>query len=137
MKVVLLTNIRGIGHVSDIKEVNDGYARNFLFPRKAARPVTDGILKEVATTKAQKLQAATQSRDQAQALAKTLSGTRVELTGKASPKGKLFAAITQVTIDGRTFTLPEPIKTTGEHPVLLELTDGITASVTVVVTAER
>ena len=44
MKVVLLDNIKGIGRVGDVKEVSDGYARNFLVPRKLARGVTEGIL---------------------------------------------------------------------------------------------
>ena len=137
MKVVLLENIRGIGRVGDVKEVNDGYARNFLFPRHAARPVTEGILKDVASAKAKKIEAVAMAKDQAQELAKTLAGTRVELTAKASEKGKLFAAITHVTLNGREFTLPEPIKTTGEHPVVLDIADGISAKITVVVTIGR
>ena len=137
MKVILLDNIRGIGHIGDIKEVNDGYARNFLFAQGKAKPATAGIIKDVASLKAKKLQTVTLAHEQAQELAAQLSGSRIELTGKANAKGTLFAAIPEVTINGRVFPLPKPIKTIGEHPIVLELTDGISASVTVVVTPGR
>lgn len=134
MKVILLQHIRGIGRVGDIKDVNDGYARNFLFPRQAAKPATDGIVKEVTAAKAKKLELADMHRQELQALAKELTGTRVELSRKANQKGTLFAAIPDITVNGRVFALPEPIKNTGEHPVSLKLGDGVSADVTVVVT---
>lgn len=134
-KVILLQNIRGIGQVGDVKDVNDGYARNFLFPRKAAKPLTEGTLKDVNATKAKKLEIQAMAQKETQELAQQLTGTTIELTGKASEKGKLFAAISEVTAAGHTFKLPEHIKTTGDHPVVLELAHGISASVTVRVTA--
>lgn len=136
MKVILLSNIRGIGHVGDIKEVSDGYARNFLFPKGAAKPATEGIIKDVSAGKAKKLEVAAMARHQIQELATALSNTRVSLSGKANQKGTLFAAIGEVTINGRTFRLPEPIKSTGEHPVLLKLAEGITTEIIVIVTAQ-
>ena len=59
----------------------------------------------------------------------------IPIVGKANEKGTLFAAILSVLVDGTTFDLPEHIKTTGEHPVTLRLADGVTAAVTVSVTA--
>lgn len=135
MKVILLENIRGIGQVGDIKEVSDGYARNFLLARGKAKPATEGIIKEVSATKNKKLELAAMAQSQLRELAANLSGKRVELTGKANQKGTLFAAIPEVTIDGRAFKLPEPIKTTGDHPVVIELGSGVTADIVVVVTA--
>ena len=137
MKVVLLDNVRGIGRVGDVKEVSDGYARNFLLPNRKAKPATEGIIKEVLATRAQKIQVASMARQQLQELAATLSGTRVELSGKANQKGTLFAAIPEVTIDGRIFRLPEPLKTVGNHSVRLELAGDITADIIVVVSATK
>ena len=149
MRVVLLDNIKGIGQVGDIKDVSDGYARNFLFPRRAARPASVGILKDVQTLKLKKLQEFALAKDKAQELATKLAGMKIELTGKANDKGTLFAgieahhvadaitAVAGVNISADTVKLPEHIKTVGEHQVILELTDGVTASVTVVVIAER
>jgi large subunit ribosomal protein L9 len=135
MKVILLEHIRGIGRVGEVKEVSDGYARNFLLARGKAKPATDGIIKEVTALHAKKLELAAMARHQIEALAAALNGTRIELTEKANAKGTLFAAIPEITIDGRTFTLPEPIKTTGDHPVVIELGQGMTTKVIVAVSA--
>jgi large subunit ribosomal protein L9 len=149
MKVVLLDNIKGIGQVGDIKDVSDGYARNFLFPRNAARSASEGVLKDVQTLKLKKLQELALAKDKAQELATKLAGIQLELTGKANDKGTLFAGIEAhhvadavtsaagVKISPDMVKLPEHIKTVGEHQVVLELADGVTASVTVVVTAEK
>jgi large subunit ribosomal protein L9 len=135
MRVVFINNVKGIGRVGDVKNVNDGYARNFLLPRGLARPVSEGLLKDVEATKTQKLEAAEMAQHEVEALAADISGTRVELSSKANAKGTLFAAIPEIMIKGRKFTLPVPIKTTGDHPVVLELTPDITASIVVSVSA--
>lgn len=137
MKVILLTNIRGIGHVGDIKDVSDGYARNFLFPKGAAKPATEGIVKEVTTVRTKKLELAAMQHQELRDLAASLSGTRVELTGKANKQGTLFAAIPEVTVGGRHFKLPEPLKTIGDHAISIELADGVSTNIIVVVSAGK
>ena len=148
MKVVLLDNIKGIGQVGDIKDVSDGYARNFLFPRRSARPASEGVLKDVQALKLKKLQELALAKDKAVELAAKLAGTKIELSGKANDKGTLFAGIEAhhvadavsaaggVKISPDMVKLPEHIKTVGEHQVTLELADGVTAEVHVNVTAE-
>ena len=135
MKVVLLDNVRGIGQVGDVRDVSDGYARNFLLRRNLARAATPGAVKDAAVVTSHRQSSQQVAQTAAQELASKVSGMSVSLVGKANEKGTLFAAISSVTIDGTTFELPEHIKTTGEHPVTLHLADGVTATVTVTVTA--
>ncbi|HUO75313.1 MAG TPA: 50S ribosomal protein L9 [Candidatus Paceibacterota bacterium] len=135
MKVLLLDNVRGIGKVGDVKDVADGYARNFLLKRNLARAATDGTIRDAAQFISKKREAVAMVQAEAQELAAKLTGTTVEISGKANEKGTLFAAISSITIDGATFELPEHIKTTGNHPVTLRLAEGVTADITVSVTA--
>jgi large subunit ribosomal protein L9 len=147
MKVILLDSIRGIGQAGDIKNVSDGYARNFLFPRGSARPVTDGALKEVASVRIKKLQTLSLARQEAAELALKLDGSRIALSGKANTHGTLFAgieaepiaasvsALAGIHIDAHAIMIAEPIKTIGDHEVTVRFADGITARITVAVSA--
>src|SRR5690349_6749080 len=94
MKVILLDNIRGVGQVGDVKDVSDGYARNFLLPNGKAKAASAGALKDVDAIKGKRLAALAVARTEAEAAAAKLSGTVIELTGKANEQGTLFAAIT-------------------------------------------
>lgn len=135
MKVVLLDNVRGIGQVGDVKDVSDGYARNFLLRKGLARAATVGSINDVALHASKKREALALAHQEAERLAVKLTGTVVPITGKANEQGTLFASISRVTVDGTTFELPEHIKTTGDHPVTLRLADGVTADILVRVTA--
>lgn len=147
MKVVLLDNIRGVGHVGDIKDVADGYARNFLYPRNLARPATAGAIKDAAALQAKKLQAMTLATTEAEAVAQKLSGTTVTISAKANEQGTLFAGIEASEIADETskvagvhispeqVLLPEHIKDVGSHIVRIELVEGVHVDVTVEVVA--
>lgn len=149
MKVVLLDNIKGVGQVGDVKDVNDGYARNFLFPRKAARPATDGILKDIQALKAKKLQFAALRHQEAVELCGKLAGTRVELSAKANEQGTLFAGVEAhhvaralsatagIQIPDEAVRLTDHIKNVGDHTVTVELAEGATCDITVAVTPEK
>ena len=149
MKVVLLDNVKGIGHVGEVKNVSDGYARNFLIPHGSAKPVTDGIMKEVEAIKAKKLQAIELAKSQAQQLAGKLEGIKVTLAGRANEQGTLFAGIEAkdiakavshtagVKIEPTHVLLDEHIKSLGEHPVKIELADGVIANVVIHVASEE
>lgn len=148
MKVVFLDNVKGIGRVGDVKEVNDGYARNFLFPRKLGRPATEGIVKAVASLKAQKLEAHAMERAQAAALAEKLRGQTIIVTGKANAKGTLFSgipaeliaervsALAGVHISASAVTSHEHLKHVGIHTVGLKLSEGITTEIAVDIQAQ-
>jgi large subunit ribosomal protein L9 len=128
-----------------VKEVSDGYARNFLFPRKLGKPANDGVAKELQSLKAQKLEALKMAHAQSEELAKTLAGMAVVLQGKSNEKGKLFSAITAadvatalsaeagVHIPPSAVVLSEHLKTIGEHSVRINLADGISADVNVTI----
>ena len=145
MKVILLDNIRGIGQIGDIKEVNDGYARNFLFPRKLGRPASAGVAKDIESMKAKKLEALALTKTQSEELAQKLTGMAIVLQGKSNEKGKLFSAITPadvahavsreagVHIPPDAVELDEHLKTIGEHSVHINLSGNISAPITVTI----
>ncbi len=145
MKVILLDNIKGIGQIGDVKEVSDGYARNFLFARKLGKPATEAAAREVEGMKAKKLEALAMAQEQAKELAAKLTGLAIALQGKSNEKGKLFSSITAadvaaavskeagVHIPSTAVALDEHIKTIGDHSVRINLSAGITTSVKVTV----
>lgn len=132
MKVILLKDVRGVGQHHEVKSVADGYAINFLFPKKLAEPATD---EKVQSLEAQKKAHETEVEKQEEALAAkivTLRGKRIALQAKATEKGGLFKTIAPkdialaiaaehgVEIGEAAVHFPEPIKTTGDHTVLLQ-----------------
>lgn len=145
MKIILLDNIRGIGQVGDVKEVSDGYARNFLFPRKLGKVASDGAAKEAEAMKAKKLEALSMAKAQSEELAKKLEGIAVVLQGKSNEKGKLFSAITAadiatelskeagVHIPPDAIALDEHLKTIGDHSVRINLSGTISAEMKITI----
>lgn len=152
MRVIILQNIKGLGQIGDVKSVSDGYARNFLFPRKIAKLATDAALKEVDSLK-KKLEA-TQKLEIANAakLAEQLKDTVLEFTRKATKTGKLYSAITKEDI-AETLTkqsgfkikpdsvnLEEHegghIKQLGEHLIKIELEPDMTTEIKVKVSTD-
>jgi large subunit ribosomal protein L9 len=143
MKVVLLDNVKGIGQVGDIKEVSDGYGRNYLLPRGLGKRVTDGVIKEVAGLKIKKLQALAMVHSQSVELASKLAGATIVLHGKANEKGTLFSGITQADIATELSKLagahiPETaialeghIKSIGAHTARVMLAEDVVADITV------
>ena len=145
MKVVLLTDVKGHGKKGDVVEASDGYARNFLLPRKMAEIATTDVLNNIKG----KNEAAAYHKEQeilaAKEAAAKLEGKKIVLTGKAGDNGKLFGKITNqnvadavkmqlhYVIDKRKVVLPDGIKTTGETTVELKIYPEISAKITVVV----
>ena len=148
MKVVLLTDVKGHGKKGDIVEASDGYARNFLLPRKMAEVATAGVLNNIkgknesaAFHKQQELAAAKET-------AAALEGKKMVLRGKAGENGKLFGKITNQNvaeavkmqlhhiIDKRKIVLPDGIKTIGETNVEIKIYPEISATIKVLVEAE-
>ena len=152
MKVIIIQNIKGLGQMGDIKNVADGYARNFLFPRKMAKLATNAALKEVDSLKkkletTQKLEGENAAR-----LAKQLKDVVLEFTRKATKTGKIYSAVTKediaemltkqsglkiepnsVNLDGHD---GGHIKQLGEHVVKIELAPDVTAEVKVKISQE-
>ena len=148
MTVVLLTDVKGHGKKGDIVEASDGYARNFLLPKKMAEVATSDVLNNIKG----KNEAAAFHKQQDIAAAKEaaakLDGAKITLKGKAGENGKLFGKITNqnvadavkyqlhYVIDKRKVVLPDGIKTTGLTTVELKIYPEISAKITVSVEAE-
>jgi large subunit ribosomal protein L9 len=149
MKVVFLENVEGTAQVGDVKDVKNGFARNFLLPKGLAAPAIEPYLAraQAGAKREAKQQAALD--DEAQALAGRLEGQRITMTARVGEQGKLYGSITAVHIaqevatligaeefDHRKVLLPEAIKETGVQPVRLRLTRNIEAAIDVEVLAE-
>jgi large subunit ribosomal protein L9 len=148
MKVVLQDEVKGLGVAGDVKDVADGYARNFLIPRKLATPATAGALKNVETQKAAaaKRQAALDA--EARALAERLNGLTLTLKARVGSQDRLYGSITTADIatalgkelggpfDRRKLVLEEPIRELGSHSIPVHLARDVSATLTVNVEAE-
>jgi large subunit ribosomal protein L9 len=144
MKVILRRDVKGLGHEGDLKEVRDGYARNFLLPSGAATLADMGALKNWERHRGEREDRAQQIRSEAQKIADRLSETKLEVAVKAGEKNRLFGSVTNreiaellakqgIEIDRHQIAVREPIKTLGEHRVTVNLHHGIEAQVVVTV----
>lgn len=145
MKVVLLEDIKGTGKKGDLVNVSDGYARNFLFPRKLAKEANAQAmneLKNAAEAKAYRIKTETEA---AQKTADKINGKSVRLYAKAGQGGRLFGSVTskeiaeelkkqyQVDVDKRKITLDSDIKAFGTYECEVKLYNGISAKIYAVV----
>ena len=147
MKVVFLKDVEGSGKVGEIKNVADGFARNFLLPRGLAAPATATAIKKGEAAAAAEARRQAQLDEQAQTLADKLAAG-VTITAKAGRKGRLFGSVTQADIaqeianilgqeiDRHQVLLAEPIKEVGIHEVALQLTRNVRPNVLVEVVSE-
>lgn len=149
MKVILQQDVRGQGKKGQMVEVSEGYARNFLLPRKMAIPATaDAINTMNLKEKARKAEEARQKAE-AETIAEKLKECQVKLTAKAGAGGKLFGAVTtkeiseglqkQYAIDvpKQKLVLDEPIKSFGSYQVKAKLGFEVTGTVYVSVFEEK
>ncbi len=147
MKLILTTDVPGLGAPGDIVEVRDGYGRNFLLPQGKAIASTKGAEKQVATIKRAQLAREIRGTEHANEVKQALEKTAVVITARTTADGtKLFGSITAIdvadairaaggpTVDRRTIDTGGHIKTVGSHPVSVKLHPGVTASLTVTVT---
>ena len=94
MKVVLLQDVKSIGKKGELKEVSDGYARNFLLPRKLAKEANAQAMNELKNAEAAKEYKVKTETEQAQKNAQAISGKTVKIYAKAGQGGKLFGSVT-------------------------------------------
>ena len=148
MKIILQREVEKLGVPGDVVDVADGYARNFLIPRKLAVPATKGSVKHAETLKQAHEARVQKALHEAQATAEKLGSTTVRIRGKAGDDGRLFGSVTPakvaqeiekasgVSIDRRHLDLPEPIRSVGTHEVVIHLHQDVTATVTIDVVRE-
>ena len=148
MKVVLLADVKGTGKAGTIADVSEGYAANFLFPRKLAKPADAGAMTDIKNKEASKQHKIDTERAAAQALADKLEGKSVKVVCKAGGDGRLFGAVTtkeisdalnkqfSLEIPKQKLVLDENIKSFGTYTVKAKLGFEISASFSVMVTEE-
>jgi large subunit ribosomal protein L9 len=147
MEVILRDDIKSLGKAGELVRVKPGYARNFLLPQGLAYEATEGNKKRiVAETKARTVRLAAE-KDAAVATAAAISAVALTFVRKAGEEGKLFGSITTQdiadalaaqgqTVDKRRVELAHPVKTLGEHTVIVRLHPEVHADVRVTVVAE-
>lgn len=148
MKVILQADVKGKGKKGDVKEVSDGYARNFLFPRGLAIEANSMNLNSAKGQKEAQAYHKEQERKQALELKEELEKLSVSLKAKAGAGGKLFGSITSkdvsqalkmqhnIDVDKKKFNMPDGIKNIGTTEVDVRVYPEISAKLKVVVTEE-
>ena len=146
MKVILTQDVKNQGKKDQIIEVSDGYARNFLFPKKLAIPADAKALNEAKNKEASRLHKIEVEKQQAQETAAKLDSLLVKIVAKSSADGRLYGAITtkdvadtlmkdhKIEVDKRKITLPEPIKTYGRFELEVKLYGDVTGKIHLIVT---
>ena len=149
MKVILLADVKGTGKKQEIVNVSDGYARNFLFPKKLAMEATPGAAREVERRQAAERQRETERRLAAEKKASSLRGKVITVAAKCGAQGRLYGSVTGaeiaealkaqhgVEIDKRKIELSEPIRTVGETDIVVKLYTEISAKMIVRVTGSE
>lgn len=137
MKVILLQDIKGTGKKDQIVEASDGYARNYLIPRKLAKEATAEAMNAIEKAKSADKHREDVKRAEAEAKARELKGKVIQLSVRGGENGKLYGAVTNdqiasalkeqhgVEVDKRKLELEEPVKTAGQTTVTLKLMGGI------------
>ena len=144
MKVILLQDVKGLGKKGELVNTSDGYARNFLFPRKVAAEANSQAMSELKNREASEKHRIDTEIANAKANAAKLEGKTVKLTAKAGANGKLFGSVTakdvatvisnqfKIELDKRKVSV-EDIKIFGTFPVEVKLYNGISANMFVMV----
>ncbi len=139
MKLVLLQDVKSLGKKDDIVTVNDGYARNFLIPKKLGVEATPANLNTLKTQQANAAYQAAEQLKAAQALAARIGEIKLEMPVKVGGSGKLFGALSSkeiadavkeqfgIEIDKKKIVMNEPIKEVGERTIDVKLHKDVTA----------
>ncbi|NLM84906.1 MAG: 50S ribosomal protein L9 [Clostridiales bacterium] len=146
MKVILLQDIKALGKKGQVVEVADGYARNYLLPRKLAQEATADNINAAKMKEKARLKKLEEEKAQAMAIAEKLKACQVHIRAKAGGAGKLFGSVTSkeiadalqeqcgITIEKNKIVQDEPIKTFGAFEVKCKLGFEITGTINVLVT---
>ncbi|MCB1247589.1 MAG: 50S ribosomal protein L9 [Acidimicrobiia bacterium] len=145
MKVILTNNVEALGAKGDVVDVSDGYARNYLVPKKLAVKASPGALRQAEAMREARIASEAAALEAARELAESLAGTRVVVAARAGDAGNLFGSIgaadvtaaivkfTGIEIDQRIVAIDTPIKEIGLHEVTLrphrEVEVGVTLDV--------
>jgi large subunit ribosomal protein L9 len=148
MQIILQEDVEKLGTRGQVVEVAEGYARNFLLPRKLAMPASAGNLKRLEKIRTTLAKLTATERDAAQKVADQLNGVVITLVRKAGENDHMFGSVTAADLahelaarghemDKRKIQLAEPIRTLGEYQVPVKLYSDVTAEFKVVVKREE
>src|SRR3989338_9888826 len=147
MQVILSQDVPKVGKKNEVKEVADGYARNFLIAKGLAKPATEAALKQLELIKAELARQAEEDLKIQENVVSQIDGQEFEIISKADGTGKLYGSITPVKvakilkdkgfdISKNNVKLEVPIKTIGEHEIDLELNHGLEAKIKLIINEE-
>ena len=147
MKVILLKDVKKVGKKGDVIEASDGYARNFLFPKKLAEEATNSNLLILNNKKENERKQKLAQLEAAQKLAGELKGKEIKITAKTGENGKLFGAITskdvsglikeqyKVDIDKKKIVM-DTIKLAGQYDIEVKLYPEVSTKMKVIIVAQ-
>jgi large subunit ribosomal protein L9 len=146
---ILLQDVEHLGDRGAVVDVSKGYLRNYLIPRKLAQPATAGALEEARRRSDSAGRAQQVALEKAKADADVLSRTVLTISQQAGDDGRLFGSVTNqdiadaiqeargLAVDRRKIHLDEPIKNVGTYVVVVEVSEGVTASVKTMVVERK
>ncbi len=148
MKVILLKDIENIGKKGDIKKVANGYARNFLFPKKLVKIASKEVIEELEKQKELEEKKAEEELKATQEIVSKIDGLEIEMPVKVDEQGKLYGSINEVEISKiltekrfnikkKQIKIPQPIKEIGEHQVTILFDHNLEAEIKIIVVEEK
>lgn len=145
MKVILLADVKGQGKKNDVIEVSDGYGKNFLIPRKLAKPADAQSLNDVKVKEAARLYRIETEKKEAQALSEKLKALQVKVVAPGGSDGRLYGSVTSkdiveklkadhgIEIDKRKLVMGDPIKAYGKYEVEVKLYPEVSGKINLLV----
>ncbi|MBI2515253.1 50S ribosomal protein L9 [Candidatus Wolfebacteria bacterium] len=147
MRLILREDIKGLGRKFDVKEVKDGYARNFLIPRGLVEFATDSKIEAMRAKILEQEKEEEKLKEKLGEWVKALAAQELEFYVKTGRKGEIFGSVTKEDIEARIradfdsenlkIHLEKPIKTIGDHVVQIELGKGIKTKITIRLSEEK
>lgn len=143
MKLILTADVQDLGSRGDVVDVADGFARNYLLPRKKAVTASEGMLAQAESIRAARLEQERKAREAAEAIATQLVGTRVVIAAQAGDEGQLYGSVgvgdivegihrfTGVQLESSTIQMAGPIKAIGLHDIGVKLHEDVEFPLTV------
>jgi large subunit ribosomal protein L9 len=148
-EAILLQDVETLGEQGKVVEVSKGYLRNYLLPRKLARPATRGAVQEIQERQQAAERAERNAVEKAQENVQLLNRTVLTIPAQAGADGRLFGSVTAqeiasaireargLKIDKRNVHMPEPIKNVGTYMVVVEVVENVTATIKTMVVAKK
>ena len=145
MKVVLLQDVKGQGKKDDVINVSDGYARNFLFPKKLAAEADAKVMNEIKNKESSRLHKIELEKQAAREIAEKLQSVAVKIKIQAGTDGRVYGSVTskdiaeqlaaqhKIEVDKRKIVLDAPIKSYGTYSIDVKLYTEITGKINVIV----